>query len=100
MEFHQPAPTSVFIPLYAAKASGGFRLVHRSLELDHIRGAYPNVVIVRNRRDHPVRAYIGGNAVAASHIGAYSGGNTYRQKLPSGHALWSMRQARSHADRA
>jgi len=100
VEFHQPSPSVSFIPLYLGSGESA-RLIAR-VEADTVHVTYPHARIVRNRRGHATRAYLLAEAsVAASHIGAYSGGNSYRQHLPSGHTCWAMRPARrqgNHAD--
>lgn len=94
MVFHQAAPSSVFVPLILHDESTGKRhILHRSLEVGHIRAAYPHARIIHGGRDgkgQPKAAIIGGSAPLASHIGASEGGNTYREVV-AGHRPWAMR---------
>lgn len=104
MVFHEPDPASVFVPLILHdEATGKRHLIHEALEVGHIRAAYPRARIIRGGhggKGRPKCAIIGGDAPLASHIGAREGGNTYREKLESGHRLWAMRFTRERGNRA
>ena len=95
--FHQPSPSSVFIPVYAIDVNGEQRLVHPALDIAHILSHFKAPHVVRDAKGRPRRAQIGASARAASHIGLTAAGALRTQDLGNGRRVHALTDERGMA---